>query len=168
MPNKQPTLYMLVGLPGSGKSTWINRKTDKIGYPHIVLSTDEYIESEALREGKLYHEVFKEYIKDAEKFMQEDLETGIRKDIDIYWDQTNLTAKTRAKKLAKIPAHYKKIVVVFEIPEEEIKRRLEKRKNETGKFINPGIVENMLKTYERPTLGGFSQEDFDEMIIVKE
>lgn len=147
-------LYMLVGVPGSGKSTWLKN----IGVPNfncMVVSSDYYIDQYAEEHGKTYSEVFAEAVGWATQMMEEDLEFAIENDLDIYWDQTNLNAKTRMKKLAKIPFSYKKIAVVFPVPErEEWLRRLDSR---PGKTIPRHILENMLKSFEMPT----TDEGFD-------
>ena len=56
-------LYMLIGVPGSGKSTWINNQD--WSKDCALISTDKLIEIEATRLGKTYNDVFKNYIKKA-------------------------------------------------------------------------------------------------------
>lgn len=153
-----PVLWMLVGVPGSGKSTWIT-KLDVLeegrGRDTTVLSTDYFIEFMAREMNKTYDEIFKDTIKDAEKKMYADLEWAISKGHNLVWDQTNLTVKTRQKKLAKVPAHYKKIGVWFPTPEEsELQRRLASR---PGKTIPEYILGPMIEMMEQPTL----KEGFD-------
>lgn len=156
----RPTLYMMIGLPGSGKSTVIRRMTDKIGYPHAILSTDFYVEGYAKAQGKDYNEVFKEAMPFAELNLQADLANAIDKNIDIYWDQTNLSKKTRAKKLAKIPASYRKVAVVVSVSDETLQKQLDKRVADGGKYISPDVVQSMRNTYEEPSL----DEGFDDII----
>ena len=51
---KKPFAVMMIGLPGSGKSTWI-----KANLPGVkVLSTDDFIDQYAAEKGKTYSEVF--------------------------------------------------------------------------------------------------------------
>jgi predicted kinase len=51
---------MLIGVPGSGKSTWIGAQD--WARDCVLVSTDKLIDIEAGRQGKTYNEVFKDYI----------------------------------------------------------------------------------------------------------
>lgn len=166
MVNNGPRLYMLIGVPGSGKSTFVKNMSDfgensrgKIARSFFVASTDSRIENMARDMGTTYNELFKDAIKFAEMSMYEDISTWTKYNRDIIWDQTNLTKKSRAKKLAKIPAHYHKIAVVFETPsKEELQRRLDGRAG--FKDIPEHVMKRMIETFESPTL----EEGFDEII----
>lgn len=154
-----PILYMLIGVPASGKSTWIkgqNFNFDDL----VVISTDKFIDAEAALTGKTYSEVFQSAIKKATHLMAEDLKMAIQDGSDIVWDQTNLTAKSRAGKLAQIPDTYHKIAVFFSTPDDaELRRRLDSR---PGKTIPANIVMGMKSQLERPT----QAEGFDQIIFV--
>lgn len=151
------TLYMLIGVPGAGKSTWL--ATQMFDYNKTVIaSSDNYIEKKAEEVGQTYNTVFKDVIKDATKDMNEKISFAIKNNFDIVWDQTNVTADSRKKKLARIPKSYKKIAVVFKIPDaEEHARRLSSR---PGKNIPPDVVSDMISKFQMPTIG----EGFDEII----
>ena len=64
---ERPILYMLVGLPGSGKTTWLANQKDIHNY--IILSTDKYIEMTAKCLDKTYNDVFFKCIKKPRKFL---------------------------------------------------------------------------------------------------
>jgi predicted kinase len=51
-----PTLYVLVGVPGSGKSTWIAQQD--WARDCAVVSTDNFVEDYAKQVGSSYSEVF--------------------------------------------------------------------------------------------------------------
>jgi predicted kinase len=149
-----PKLFMLVGLPGAGKSTWIRNQT--LTDDAIILSTDAYIEDRALAEDKTYSEAFADYIYDATAQLHEDLEYAMQNGKDIIWDQTNLTLRGRREKLDKVMGSYEKIAVVFKTPD-DIAERLMKRES-TGKIIPVSIFTSMKNTYEPPTrFEGFSR-----------
>ena len=58
-----PLLFMLAGIPTSGKSTYISKLLRD--FPDaVVISTDDYIEAVARETGKTYNEVFNDNIKD--------------------------------------------------------------------------------------------------------
>jgi len=53
-------LYVLVGVPASGKSTWVKNQIWALGLN--VVSTDTFVEDYAKVQGKTYSEVFEEYM----------------------------------------------------------------------------------------------------------
>ena len=155
-----PTLYMLCGVPYSGKSTWTNSKLIALGGAY-VLSTDDTIETICRMFDTTYGDSFDTLIKYAEMVLDLDLKEAIKRNGDIIWDQTNLTKKSRAKKLTQIPSNYKKVAVNFTIPGyDEIKRRIEKRQD---KIIPWSAMERMFAQYEPATI----EEGFDQIIEVK-
>lgn len=147
----RPNMYMLIGLPGTGKSTWWNRYPNETGVAYI--SSDAIIERIAANTGKTYNEVFKTAVKVAEKEMYQQVEDAVKAGQDIVWDQTNLNKKTRAKKLAMIPNEYRKLAVYFPVTDDH-EQRLASR---PGKTIPAHILKTMAETVELPTLEeGFS------------
>lgn len=160
MENKKPTCIMLIGPPASGKSTYA-KKFDSLGYQHI--STDSFVEAEAARRGKTYMDVWKEVANAAEANMKRQIKAFVSAKQDVIWDQTNMSVKSRASKIAMLKKHgYTVIAVAFEISPAELKRRAAEHKESTGKEIPVWIVRNMMKTYDRPTEG----EGFDEVSII--
>ena len=154
-----PTVYMLCGVPYSGKSTWTNSKL--ISKPSYVLSTDDTIETICRVCDTTYAAAFDKLIDYAEMVLELDLKEAIDRNQDIIWDQTNLTKKSRAKKLAKIPASYKKVAVNFTIPGyDEMKRRIELRQK---KIIPWSALERMFAQFEPASL----EEGFDEVVLIK-
>jgi len=148
---------MLIGVPGAGKSTWIKDQIWALGLN--IVSTDVWVEDYAKRMGKTYSEVFEEYMPTATKFMEEHIVFCRKNNLDVIWDQTNMSAKSRAKKLAKFPS-YEKIAVVFRTPEkEELDRRLA---NRPGKFISENVINNMINSYDEPN----EKEGFKEIWYV--
>ena len=152
-----PTLYMLIGIPAAGKSTWIAKQAFD-GSKTRIISTDNIIERRAQEQGKTYSEVFQKEIKGATHQMNRDLKQAVAAGDDIVWDQTNLTRKGRAGKLAEIPESYRKVAVFFATPDDaELKRRLASR---PGKTIPANVVLAMKNQIERPGTG----EGFDEIV----
>jgi len=153
--------YQLVGVPGSGKSTWI--KTQAWAKDLPVVSTDHFVEEEAKRQGKTYSEVFEEYMPIAVKLMANQALICQANNLDFIWDQTSTTVKTRARKFnTLLSSQYEHIAVVFKTPEpEELTRRLESR---PGKVIPPEVMESMIKNFEMPTI----EEGFKQIWIVGE
>lgn len=149
-----PTLYVLVGVPGSGKSTWINGQD--WAKDCAVISTDHYVEAYARSVGKYYSEVFEEFMPKAVNLMAKDVLAAKAMNKDIIWDQTSVSKASRYKKFVMLP-HYRKIAVVFKTPEaSELDRRLKSR---PGKDIPQEVVQEMIDKFEHPS----EQEGFDEV-----
>ncbi|CAB4123151.1 AAA domain containing protein [uncultured Caudovirales phage] len=154
-----PTLYMLTGVPASGKSTWLSQQPFDWTRT-VVISTDNIIDKRAETQGKTYSEVFQREIKSATAEMNQNLQYAIAAELDICWDQTNVTAKSRASKLACVPDSYEKVAVFFTTPPEaELQRRLSSR---PGKTIPWNIVQGMASQLEQPS----PAEGFDRIIVV--
>ena len=141
-----PSFYMLIGVPASGKTTWVEKNKGDA----LVISSDNLIEAYAADHGMTYNEVFKEQIKIATAVVKTEAQKAFAADQDVIWDQTNITKKSRASKLAMVPEHYRKIAVFFATPlEEEWQRRLNSRQ---GKSIPAHILDSMVEMLEMPEL----------------
>jgi len=155
MPNiTKPILYMLIGVPGSGKSTWISNQlwTCECAY----VSTDTYVEEYARIELKTYSEVFEYFMPTAVKLMLNDVVKASKAGKDIIWDQTSTTTASRTKKFHMLPEYYT-IAVVFRTPaRDELDVRLSGR---LGKHIPKNVIDSMIDKWEEPTL----EEGFDEI-----
>jgi predicted kinase len=152
----KPHAYMLIGVPGSGKSTWAEPMLHREG--PCLISSDAYIEKMAEAMGKTYGDIFKSTIGEATKWMETQLHDAIKSANKIVWDQTNLTMKSRRQKLNMLlDAGYDVTAVAFECPAPELERRRKERAAKTGKEIPPSILESMTAQYVRPTrLEGFT------------
>jgi predicted kinase len=153
------TLYMLIGIPCVGKSTWLQ---DRVQFSDQILSTDNIVEKIANSCNMTYSEAWSDLIKFAEKVMYNQLERlKTDKDItEIYWDQTNLNRSTRAKKLSKLPTDWKRVAVFFDHRgfEEEIFKRNQQR---PGKVIPDNVLHGMMKNLEIPS----HDEGFNEIEV---
>lgn len=148
---------MMVGVPGSGKSLWIAKQNFDWNTT-MVVSSDAIIDQRAAAQGKTYSDVFQDEIKAATLQMNQNLRDAIDNNMNIVWDQTNLTAKSRAGKLSQIPKNYRKIAVFFPTPDaKELQRRLASR---PGKTIPQNIVMGMISQLQKPS----EAEGFDEII----
>ena len=152
-----PKCYQLIGVPGSGKSTWITQQEWANGIP--VLSTDNFVEAYALKEGKTYNEVFKDYMPIAVKLMANQALICQANNLDVIWDQTSVSVVSRRKKFNTLPK-YEHIAVVFKTPDaEELARRLASR---PGKNIPDHVIRSMIDNFEMPT----EEEGFKEIWYV--
>lgn len=152
-----PVFVMMIGLPGSGKST----KSKELWPDYTRCSSDDYIDAVARRLGKSYSDVFKDEIANAQKACVMQQHRAFYDEENVVLDQTNLTSKTRIKKLDMVPHFYHKIACVVTCSDvNELERRLINRE---GKVIPKPIIEAMMKTYEYP----LPDEGFDEIIEIE-
>ena len=143
----KPKLYMLIGVPGSGKSTWVKNQEFWMK-DCIYISTDKYVEEYAYSVGKTYSEAFEEYMPIAVVRMADAVNAARDAGKNIIWDQTSTTIATRAKKFRMLPEYYA-IAVVFRIPgSEELQKRLA---NRPGKVIPSDVLQSMIDGWEEPT-----------------
>ena len=153
-----PKCTILVGVPGSGKSTWIKEHMPMAN----VMSTDIVIENVARGYGMTYDEGFKDLISFAERVMWRHITWSIAEQVDFIIDRTNLSMKSRAKFIQKLKVHrYEIECVVFpfpgsvDLPREEWFQRL---MNRPGKTIPPQVLDSMVYNYEMPLESeGFSK-----------
>lgn len=160
MENK-PEFIMLVGLPGTGKSTYAKAKMEDKEY--VVLSTDDIIETIGNKYGLSYNQMFDDITYSfAEKIMRKIAINALNNGKNVIWDQTNLTIKSRAKKLALVPDSYTKICAVFKIPA-NLQEVLKHREEKEGKFIPPNVIEDMKNKLEWPSY----DEAFDKIYEIE-
>ena len=148
-----PKVYVLVGVPGSGKSTWASNQDWAKDCAYI--STDGYVERFAQRLGSTYNEVFETVMPRAIRLMTRAVIRARTEGKDIIWDQTSTTIKSRKNKFRMLP-DYDAIAVVFRTPDSpEWERRLASR---PGKSIPKFVLDNMVKHWQDPTEDeGFSE-----------
>ncbi len=149
--------YMLCGIPGSGKSTWVDQTVGSMVAKNMVLSTDDIIQDIADRQKLTYNDVFGDVTYAfAERMMHKLASIAFERCDVVIWDQTNLSVKTRARKLARVPLCWTKIAVFFDVPE-NLEERLASR---PGKHIPKNVIEGMKRTYTKPRI----EEGFDLII----
>ena len=147
-------LYVLVGVPGSGKSTWVNNQEWAKDCAYI--STDKHVEEYAKSVGKTYSEVFKDYMPTAVNLMAADVVDARDAGKDIIWDQTSTTLASRKRKFNMLPNYYA-IAVVFATPDrDELDVRLSGR---PGKHIPKKVIDSMISGWDEPT----EEEGFKEI-----
>lgn len=160
--NKQPIGMILVGLPGSGKSTLSRQLRDMHSEDRtlVYVSSDQYIEQWAEEEGKTYGEVFSKYADKANNACLKAFHEAIRAHHDVLIDRTNMDRSSRRKWLGKLKeAGY--LLVAFDVhcEPDDLARRNEARK-EQGRAIPEHVMEGFKKRYEAPS----KDEGFDHVI----
>jgi predicted kinase len=149
-----PKCYQLIGVPASGKSTWIWNQVWIQGMEYV--STDHHVHEYAKLQGKSYREVFKEYMPTAVDLMAQEVISAREAGRDIVWDQTSTTIASRARKFNMLPDYWH-IAVVFPTPAIEVlKERLASRVEQP---IPWDVVQGMIDNFEMPT----EEEGFKEI-----
>jgi len=153
-------VIFLVGLPGSGKSTWVsNLDVGSITYDPsvedvewLILSTDHNVMQMG---GEMtYDEAWRKYIDAADKKFFQDLMIVARDDRDIIIDRTNMTVKSRARVIRTIHQNARSIVqleaIVFgtNLAAIEWLKRLNSR---PGKTVPFSTLTSMATNFEVPT-----------------
>ena len=147
-------LYVLIGLPAAGKSTWVAQQDWASTCAYI--STDHYVDRFATRMGQTYNQVFQAVMPRAIRLMMRAVRRAQARGQDIIWDQTNLTCASRARKFRLLP-EYRAVAVVFATPEpQEHSRRLASR---PGKRIPDAVLASMTQSYAAPD----ESEGFEEI-----
>lgn len=159
------TVYIMVGLPCSGKSTYISRV-----FPNaVVVSSDNIIDRIAAEEGKTYSEVWQSNAKRADKEHWQDfldaLKAGKK---EIVVDRTNMMIKSRARYMIAHDSDYDVVAIEFALPSNESeKAQLAKRNSDraakTGKVIPTFVIAQMTGSYQAPTL----DEGFERIETIK-
>ena len=135
-------LYIMIGCPGSGKSTFAKNKLMISPFPKIIYVSRDEIRFSLLKEGESYFdrekEVYREFIWQ--------IYDALNKGYDVIADATHLNEKSRSKLFKNLPNDFSNIEVVgiYMRPSlETCIARNEKRKG--TKYYVP--VEDLRKMY---------------------
>lgn len=139
---KQKKVWITCGIPGSGKSTWVQQQLainggtwcsrDKVRFS-LLKDEDEYFSKEDL--------VFSTWINEIQSALNDDNVENI------YIDATHLNKKAREKVLNKLNLMYADLIAVnFIIP---IETCIERNSKRTGRALVPkDVIESMYKSFQ--------------------
>ncbi len=130
-------LYIPIGIPASGKTTYWNEHFDKEQV--LRLSRDDI---NAMLSGAVYTQNINNVIKDAENII---LESVLEADFSIYIDRVNLTPKSRKRFINKAKSIKPKLYVV-------------------GLFFKPNLKEAVLRNDSRTDKTLDQREKLEEFI----
>ena len=142
---KLKRVWLLSGLPGSGKSTWVKKQLETKGgfwasrdavRFSMVAEDEPYFERET--------EVFNEWIRQICEALSNPMIE------DIYIDATHLNDRSRNKTLSRLPKENIREItnVIFAIP---IETCLERNRQRTGRAVVPDdVILNMAKSFKTP------------------
>lgn len=149
---KDKELYMTIGLPRSGKSTWIQKNTED----GVVVSGD------SLRKKVYGHRFWKEgedllwWVRGI--FLKELFEQGVK----LYIDETNVTKERRAKVIDLAHEYgYEVTGIWIRTDKESCLKRCREISQEEYELMKP-VIERMAAKFKEPT----KDEGFKEIIEV--
>ncbi|MEO0271509.1 MAG: ATP-binding protein [candidate division WOR-3 bacterium] len=143
-------LYLLVGFPGSGKTTWASNKVKDGGFASI--STDELVK------------MFKNLPKEKRRQFEIELaKEHLQKGNNVILDKMLMSSESRKKIIETLRPYAKKIIVVlFNVPLLKCLERNSKRSNDTR--VSDRSYISHIKRFEYPDK---IKEKFDELIEIK-
>ena len=153
--SKQPKLFMLIGLPGSGKSTFARNRVKF--YDDCNKTRLEIVSSDDIRE-ELYGT--RSCQKDPAiifEIAHERIINSLEQGWDVIFDATNITRKNRASLLNKIPAYTEKFAqicwaLISTCIERDLKREFS---------VKADVIWKMAYKFQMP----FYDEGFDHICI---
>lgn len=150
-------IFILIGVPMSGKSTWI-----KNNYPNTkVISRDNIVLE--VHGTNDYNKAFKEVNhKEVDKILNLRLLEASNSNSDVIIDMTNMTVKRRRSTLNYFTNFHKEAVVFPVLSDDEYERRNNIRTVTENKSISLSILKSMFDSYQEPSL----EEGFDEITIL--
>ena len=158
MDRSKTRLIILVGIPGSGKSTWIKNNKDKYLGKTKVISRDE-IRFALVAEDEDYFskekEVYKEFIRQIKEGINEHYDT-------IFVDATHFNRGSRTKLLRSLGSSLKGVEVNAVVIRPSLEITLAQNAQRTGrKFVPENIIKDYYNKFEIPS----EEEGFDEIWI---
>lgn len=148
---ENPTLYILIGVPGSGKSTYAEELFQKAEKGTALVSSDQIRKSLYGRES--CQDNPKKVFAIAHNTVIDQLKNGY----DVIFDATNIYAKDRKELILKVcfevtqPVRF--IAVYFDTPISECIKRQDLRERK----VPTRVIEKMGRQIDKPTF----QEGFD-------
>lgn len=158
----RPVLLVLVGIPGSGKSTWAEKLMAASDRQFVVVSSDLVIDQLAKRDGITYSESHDKYLMLAIGIAERDFRESLAAGKNIIHDKTNVSRSRRETILQDLPNQYIKVAVVFDVPDKVLEKRLADRAKATGKSIPKDVVKEFFSAWQSPS----KAEGFDLIIKV--
>ena len=146
----KPNLYMLIGIPGSGKSTFAKLIQPVLNYK--ILSSDEY------RKNMFGSEDDQEHNSQIFTKLHEDMNDLLSKGENVCYDATNIKRSDRKACLKSISYPCEKIAIFIRCSVDEAKKRNSNR----DRIVPDEVIDKMYSNLIEPSI----DEGFDEIINI--
>lgn len=151
-------LVVMVGIPGSGKSTFVNDIYTELEGGSTVVSRDD-IRFSLVEEDEPYfskevevYDTFIRCIKDALTFNTE----------TVFADATHLTAASRTKLLHRLGSSIEGVELTAMVIQTDLNTALKRNKKRKGRAVVPAsVIRRMNDQFEFPSF----DEGFDKIIV---
>lgn len=141
-------LYVAVGLPGSGKTTFVNN------YPYLYWHSSDEVRERIL--GDVNDQEHNKIVFDT---LHQEIKTDLAMGRHCYYDATNLTTSIRKDIVRRFRNYAEDIIAVyFNEPVEVCKERNSKRE----RVVPEEVIDRMALKMTAPELG----EGFDEIFYL--
>ena len=149
------TLYIMVGLPGSGKSTYAKE--------FIKDQQVEYLSSDSLRAVFGKNESDQSVTPKVFGHIKTKVDEYLRDNKNVLVDATSVNRKERSDYIKTAKKYGAKVVaIVFKMDRQGLIERNKKRGEQGGRVVPTNIIDRMLSKYEDPSFN----EGIDVMIYV--
>ena len=157
--SKKSKLWILVGVPGSGKSHWILNHKDYFSGT-IAISSRDTIRFLKVKEDESYFskekEVFEVFVKH--------IKTGLQYFDNTIADATHINANSRGKLLRALGDSLKNVEINAIVIDTCLAKCLEQNSKRTGRELVPETaIRNMFSNFTMPTL----EEGFDNIYVYR-
>ncbi len=156
----KPIAYVLVGLPGSGKSSWAAGHPQKLP----IAATDTVIEKYAKDKNITYEQAFKDNYDAAVEDMKKQVAALTENPQSFIWDQVNLKREERVQIHDRLEPTHRIVYVCFLVPLSECLRRHQTREREGGNVVDEARIRKMAGYARFPKNG---EEPFYKLITLK-
>uniref|UniRef100_A0A671NYX5 Heterogeneous nuclear ribonucleoprotein U-like protein 1 n=1 Tax=Sinocyclocheilus anshuiensis TaxID=1608454 RepID=A0A671NYX5_9TELE len=169
-------ILMMVGLPGSGKTTWaIKHAEENPDKKYNILGTNAIMEKMkvmGLRRQRNYAGRWDLLIQQATQCLNRLIQIAARKKRNYILDQTNVYGSAQRRKMRPFEGFQRKAIVICPT-DEDLKERTLKRTDEEGKDVPDHAVLEMKANFVLPEVGEFldgvtfvelQQEEADALI----